>query len=166
MSRSSFIDDIEQTEPMRKFSPPDFTLFKGDEDPDRHLMHYRSAMTLYANDDTLMCKIFATMLQGETQDWFHTLLPRLIWNFNEISLVFTKEYSSYYSIKKKSDHLSYMKKDPKETLNTYVKRFKVEKAMIVGCNDSRSPTFQRIDHGRELDLGKLLYFNRKTLYLG
>ena len=99
-------------------------------------MHYRSVMTFYANNDALMCKIFATTLQGEAQDWFHTLPPCSIRNFDELSLVFTKEYSSYRSIKKKSDQFFSMKKDPNESLHTYVKRFKGEKAKIVRCDDN------------------------------
>ena len=58
-----------------------------------------------------------------------------IWSFNELSLVFNKEYSSYRLIKKKSDHLFNVKKNPNESLRDYVKRFKAEKARIVGCND-------------------------------
>ncbi|KAM2432439.1 hypothetical protein ACFX1W_019642 [Malus domestica] len=135
ISRSPFTDEIEQAEPPREFSMPHFTSFKGDEDPERHLKRYRSAMILYRNNDELMCKIFATTLQGEAQDWFYTLPPQSILNFYELSLVFTKEYSSYRSIKKKSDHLFDVKKNPKESLCDYMRRFKVEKAKIVGCND-------------------------------
>lgn len=83
-----------------------------------------------------MCKIFAIMLQGKAQDWFHTLSPHSNQCFDGLSLVFTKEYSFYRSIKKKSDHFFSMKKDPKESLCTYVKRFKAEKAKIVRCDDS------------------------------
>ncbi|KAM1635369.1 hypothetical protein ACFXTN_012204 [Malus domestica] len=97
--------------PSWKFNPPHFTLFTGDEDPDRHLMHYRSVMTLYANDDAFMCKIFTMNLQGE-------------------------KYLFHCSIKKKSDHLFNMKKYLKESLHTYAKRFKAEKAKIIGCDDS------------------------------
>ncbi|KAM2117281.1 hypothetical protein ACFX1R_010847 [Malus domestica] len=136
ISRSPFTDEIKQAEPPREFSMPHFTSFKVDEDPERHLKRYRSAMILYRNNDELMCKIFATTLQGEAQDWFYTLPPQSIRNFYELSLVFTKEYSSYRSIKKKSDHLFNVKKNPKESLRDYVRRFKVEKAKIVGCNDS------------------------------
>ncbi|KAM1333680.1 hypothetical protein ACFX2F_009684 [Malus domestica] len=82
-----------------------------------------------------MCKIFTTTLQGEAQDWFYTLLPQSIWSFNELSLVFTEEYSSYRSIKKKSDHLFNVKKNLKESLRNYVKRFKAQSTRIVGCND-------------------------------
>ncbi|KAM2624310.1 hypothetical protein TB1_031295 [Malus domestica] len=136
ISKSPFTDEIEQAEPPRELSMPPFTSFKRDEDPERHIKRYRSAMILYRNNDDLMCKIFAITLQGEAQDWFYTLPPQFIWNFYELSLVFTKEYSSYRSIKKKSDHLFDVKKNPKESLRNYVRGFKVEKAKIVGCNDS------------------------------
>ncbi|KAM2515531.1 hypothetical protein ACFX1W_027765 [Malus domestica] len=55
-----------------------------------------------------------------------------------------------------------MKKDLKESLRTYVKRFKVEKAKIVGCNDSiASSTFRKglpSDHPlfKELIMGENL----------
>ncbi|KAM1656946.1 hypothetical protein ACFX1S_045531 [Malus domestica] len=136
MSRSPFTDEIEQAKPPRKFSMPHFTSFKGDEDPKRHLKHYQSTMILYRNSDDLMCKIFATTLQGEAQDWFYTLPPQSIQNFYELSLVFTKEYSSYRSIKKKSDHLFDVKKNLKESLRDYVRRFNAEKTRIVGRNNS------------------------------
>ncbi|XP_068338877.1 uncharacterized protein [Pyrus communis] len=109
INRSSFTDEIEQAEPPRKFNMPYFTFFKGDEDPERPLKNYRSAMMLYRSNDNLMCKIFATTLQ---------------------------EYSSYRSIKQKSDRLFNEKKNPKKSLCDYVKRFKSEKVSIVGCNDS------------------------------
>ncbi|KAM1746579.1 hypothetical protein ACFX11_013196 [Malus domestica] len=123
---------------------PHFTSFKGDEDPERHLKHYRSTMILYRNNDDLMCKIFATTLQGEVQDWFYTMPPQSIKNFYELSLVFTKEYSSYRSIKKKSDHLFDIKKNLKESLRDYVRIFKTKKARVVGGNDSiATATFQK-----------------------
>ncbi|XP_070677888.1 uncharacterized protein [Malus domestica] len=100
-------------------------------------------MILYRNNDSLICKIFTTTLQGEVQDWFYTLPPQSIQNFDELSLVFTNEYSSYRLIKKKSNHLFNVKKNPKELLRGYVKRFKAEKVKIVGCNDSiASEAFQ------------------------
>ncbi|XP_070669409.1 uncharacterized protein [Malus domestica] len=101
-------------------------------------------MTLHGNKDALMYKIFATILQGEVQDWFHFMQPYSIRNFSELSLVFTKEYLSYCSIKKKSDYLFNMKNDPEESLCAYIKRFKVEKAKIVECdNNITSSAFRK-----------------------
>ena len=67
-------------------------------------------------------------------------------------------------IKKKSDHLFNVKKNPKESLRNYVRRFKVEKARIVGCNDSIARvTFQKglpVDHPL---FGKLIMKEDLTL---
>ncbi|XP_050157525.1 uncharacterized protein LOC126631441 [Malus sylvestris] len=114
---------------------PHFIPYKGDDDLDRHLKHYRSTIIFYRSNDALMCKIFATTIQGEVQNWFHTLPPQSIRSFNKLSFIFTKEYSSDRSIKRTSDHLFKIVKDPWETIRDYVKRFKAEKAKIVGCNE-------------------------------
>ncbi|XP_068304245.1 uncharacterized protein [Pyrus communis] len=136
ISRSPFTDEIKQAKPPHEFSMLHFISFKRDEDPERHLKRYQSAMILYRNNDDLMCQIFATTLQGEVQNWFYTLPPQSILNFDELSLVFTKEYSSYCLIKKKSDHLFNVKKNPNESFRDYLKRFKAKKVKIVECNDS------------------------------
>ncbi|XP_048421218.1 uncharacterized protein LOC125468804 [Pyrus x bretschneideri] len=162
ISRSPFVDEIEQTNPPRGFTMPHFTSYKENEDLDRHLKHYRITMTLYGNNYVLMCKIFATTLQGEVQDWFHTLPSQLIQSFNEFSLVFTKEYSSNRSIKRTSDHLFSIVKGPWETIYDYVKRFNVENAKIVGYNEdikmaafrnrlsTEHPLFKKLIMGEEL----------------
>ncbi|KAM1488601.1 hypothetical protein ACFXTO_031938 [Malus domestica] len=164
ISMSPFTNKIEQTDPPRGFSMPHFIPYKEDEDPYQHLKHYRSTMILYRNNDVLMCKIFATTLQGEAQDWFHILPPQSIQSFNELSFVFTKEYSSNRSIKMTSDHLFSIVKYPWETIRDYVKRFKVEKAKIVGYNEditttsfknglpTKHPLFRKLIMGEELTL--------------
>ncbi|XP_048432230.1 uncharacterized protein LOC125473448 [Pyrus x bretschneideri] len=124
-------------------------------------------MILYKNNDALICKNFATTLQGEAQDWFHTLPPQSIRSFNELSFVFTKEYSSNRSIKRTSDHLFSTVKDPWETIRDYVKRFKAEKAKIFSCNEDIATTafrnglpiehrlFEKLIMGEELTLAAL-----------
>ncbi|XP_050131522.1 uncharacterized protein LOC126607861 [Malus sylvestris] len=140
---SPFTDEIERTDPPCGFIMPHFTPYKGDKYPNRHLNHYCSTMILFRKYDALMCQNFTTTLQGEAQDWFHTLLPQSIRSFNKLSLVLIKEYSSNRSIKRTSDYLFSIIKDPWATIRDYVKRFKAEKAKIVGCNeDIATSTFK------------------------
>ncbi|CAN6567746.1 unnamed protein product [Malus baccata var. baccata] len=68
ISMSPFTNEIERTDPPRRFTMHHFTPYKENEDPNRHLKHYYSTMILYRNNDALICKIFATTLQGEVQD--------------------------------------------------------------------------------------------------
>ncbi|CAL8996243.1 unnamed protein product, partial [Prunus brigantina] len=129
-----FTAEIEQSAPPKRFSTPSFTHFKGDSDPESHLKHFKSVMILHKADDALMCKIFVITLRGAAQDWFHTLPSGSIGSFKELAYVFTKEYTSYRTIKKNSDHLYNLRKKSDESLRDYIKRFKAEKANIVGCD--------------------------------
>ncbi|CAL8168152.1 unnamed protein product [Prunus armeniaca] len=130
-----FTAEIEQAAPPKRFSTPSFTHFKGDSDPESHLKHFKSVMILHKADDALMCKVFVVTLRGAAQDWFHTLPSGSINSFKELAYVFTKEYTSYRTIKKNPDHLYNLRKKSDESLRDYIKRFKAEKANIVGCDD-------------------------------
>ncbi|CAL2258764.1 unnamed protein product [Prunus armeniaca] len=120
---------------QKRFSTPSFIYFKGDSDPKSHLKHFKSVMILHKADDALMCKVFAMTLRGAAQDWFHTLPSESISSFKELAYVFTKEYTYYRTIKKNPDHLFNQRKKPDESIRDYIKRFKAEKANIVGCGD-------------------------------
>ncbi|CAL2278648.1 unnamed protein product [Prunus armeniaca] len=74
-------------------------------------------------------------LRGAAQDWFHTLPSASIGNFKEFAIIFTKEYTSYKTVRKHADHLFNLRKKPDESLRDYLRRFKAEKANIIGCND-------------------------------
>ncbi|CAL9006555.1 unnamed protein product [Prunus brigantina] len=130
-----FTAEIEQAAPPKRFSTPSFTPFKGDSDPESHLKHFKSVMILHKADDALMCRVFVITLREAAQDWFHTLPSGSIGSFNELAYVFTKEYTSYRTIKKNPDHLYNLRKKSDESLRDYIKRFKAEKANIVGCDD-------------------------------
>ncbi|VVA39117.1 PREDICTED: VITISV_032574, partial [Prunus dulcis] len=135
VNSTPFTLDIEQAVHPKRFSTPSFLHFKGDSDPESHLKHFKSVMILHQADDALMCKVFTITLRGAAQDWFHTLPSRSISSFKELAYVFTKEYTSYRTIKKNPDHLYNLRKKSDESLRDYIKRFKAEKANIVGCDD-------------------------------
>ncbi|XP_021815823.1 uncharacterized protein LOC110758310 [Prunus avium] len=132
---SPFTVEIEQAAPLKRFSTPLFTLFNGDSDPESCLKHFKSVMILHKADNALMCKVFVMTLRGAAQDWFHTLPSGSISSFKELAYVFAKEYTSYRTIKKNPDHLFNIRKKSDESLRDYIKRFKAEKANIVGCDD-------------------------------
>ena len=66
---------IPDYEPLRDFFIPTFTMFDGFTDPYDHMLHYNQAMTLNADNDLLLCKVFPASLRGPTLIWFHKL-PR------------------------------------------------------------------------------------------
>ncbi|CAL2263829.1 unnamed protein product [Prunus armeniaca] len=136
--------EIEQAAPPKRFSTSSFMHFRGDSNPESHLKQFKSAMIFYKTNDELMCKVFAMILLGAAQDWFYTLPSGSINYFKELAYVFTKEYTSYQTIKKNPDHLFNLRKKYDESLRDYIKRFKAERANIIGCdNGIASSTFKR-----------------------
>ncbi|CAL9024583.1 unnamed protein product, partial [Prunus brigantina] len=121
---TTFTAEIEQAAPPKRISTPSFTPFKGDSNPESHLKHFKSVMILHKADDALMCRVFVITLRGAAQDWFHTLPSGSIGSFSELAYVFTKEYTSYRTIKKNPDHLYNLRKKSDESLRDYIKRFK------------------------------------------
>ena len=51
-------------EPPRGFVMPTFTMFDGFTDPYNHILHYNQTMTLNADNDLLLCKVFLASLQS------------------------------------------------------------------------------------------------------
>ncbi|CAL8992789.1 unnamed protein product, partial [Prunus brigantina] len=105
----STTEKVDPCKPTRKCTMRDF-------DPENHLKHFKSLMIFYKAKDVLMCKVFAMTLRGAAQDWFHTLPSGSTSSFKELAYVFTKEYTSYRTIKKNPDHLYNLCKKPDESL--------------------------------------------------
>ena len=59
-----------------------FTTFDGSTDPYDHMLHYNQAMTLNAENDWLLCKVFLASLRRPALAWFHKLSRCLINLFN------------------------------------------------------------------------------------
>ena len=76
----------------RGFVIPNFTMFDGSTDPYDHMLHYNQAMTLNAEDDLLLCKIFLASLPDPVLFWFHKLPRSSINTFNELWGAFISEH--------------------------------------------------------------------------
>lgn len=78
VNSSPFTNEIQQAAPLRRFTTPSFTSFKGDSDPKSHLKHFRSVMILYKSEDELMCKVYAMRMLCEGSS--SRLVPyRTVW---------------------------------------------------------------------------------------
>ena len=63
---------------------PTFNMFYGSNYPYDHMLHFNQAMTLNANNDRLLCKVFPASLQGPMLAWFHKLPHNSMNSFNEL----------------------------------------------------------------------------------
>lgn len=71
--RSPFPEEIECTEMPRQFTCPPFTICDRKIDLVEHLNHYVQMMSLYSQNNGLMCKVFPSCLGLTAMRWFNGL---------------------------------------------------------------------------------------------
>lgn len=81
--RSPFFEEIERTEMPRQFNRPLFIIYNGKTDPIKHMSHYIRMMSLYSQNDGLICKVFPSSLGSTAMRWFNDLRKGFIRNFGE-----------------------------------------------------------------------------------
>ena len=69
-----------------------FITFDGSTNPYDHMLHYNQAMTLNADNDRMLCKVFLASLWGPVLAWFHKLSRYSINSFNELWDAFISQY--------------------------------------------------------------------------
>ncbi|XP_026410945.1 uncharacterized protein LOC113306194 [Papaver somniferum] len=71
---SPFKLNIREFRPPMNFIVPKLPEFnEKTDDPDQHVLHYETAMTLWQHSDELMCKMFPQSLDGGAIKWFNKL---------------------------------------------------------------------------------------------
>ncbi|XP_021800741.1 uncharacterized protein LOC110744998 [Prunus avium] len=116
---SPFTAEIEQAAPPKRFSTPSFTCFKGDSDPESHLKHFKSEQLRTGSTPCHLGRSAASR-----------------------SLLMSSPRNTL--LKKNPDHLFNLYKKSDESLRDYIKRFKAERAKIIGCDDQvASSAFKR-----------------------
>ena len=82
-ARSPFSDEIECAQMLRRFSRPSFISYDGKTDHVEHVSHYIQMMSLYNQNDALMCKVFPSSFGPTALRWFNGLRKGSIHNFGE-----------------------------------------------------------------------------------
>ncbi|XP_028112451.1 uncharacterized protein LOC114310608 [Camellia sinensis] len=109
--------------PPKKFTAPKFMSYDGKSDPLTHISHYRQMMSLWSQDEALMCKIFPSSLEKFRIRWFNHLPARSIYCWKQLSEEFLARFISSTKIPKESDTLFGIRKEYEETLRNYARRY-------------------------------------------
>ena len=106
-------------EPPRGFFMPTFVMFDGSSDPYDHMLHYNQELTLNADNDHMLYKVFPTNLQGPALGWFHKLPCNSINSFNKLWTVFISQYQCSVRQKRNINSLQTIVKREEETCGPY-----------------------------------------------
>lgn len=81
---SPFSDKIKCAQMLRRFNRLPFISYDGKADPIEHVSRYIQMMSLYCQNDELMCKVFPSSLGPIAIRWFNGLRKGSIHNFGEL----------------------------------------------------------------------------------
>ena len=73
---------------------------------------------------------FAITLKGPAVAWFNRLPPSSVSSFRELSIAFVSHFIGARTYRKSSYHLLSIKKNPQESLRSYVQRFNAESLKV------------------------------------
>lgn len=64
-----------------QFVPPQFMIYDGMTDPEAHIKTFTNVMAFRTGSDAIWCRAFSLSLEGEALEWFNSLPPNSIENF-------------------------------------------------------------------------------------
>ncbi|XP_026377771.1 uncharacterized protein LOC113272080 [Papaver somniferum] len=135
-ARAPFKLNIREFLPPMNFQVPKLPEFdEKTDDPDQHVLHYETAMTLWKFSDELMCKMFPQSLDGGAIKWFNQLPAQSINTYHELVGEFCSHYK-YNRRDRKGCHTFFLLVIRKEeSIRQFTRLFKQELTDVDGAND-------------------------------
>ncbi|XP_020234501.1 uncharacterized protein LOC109814477 [Cajanus cajan] len=97
--------------------------YGGTADPEEHLDAFVTQVSLYTDDDAIMCKVFPTSLKGSALNWFTRLPPGSVDSFTTLSSRFVIQFATSRPQQLTSIALVNIRQEKKEPLRTFMERF-------------------------------------------
>ena len=123
ISRLPFTCRIEQAELPRRYIQPAFTMYNGRTDPIEHVSHFNQRMAVHFRDETLMCKVFPSILGPVAIWWFDSLKADSISSFKELTQAFGSRFVTCSRVPRPLSSLLSLSTREGETLKTYLDRY-------------------------------------------
>jgi hypothetical protein len=99
---SPFTDRIMSCRLPSKFKMPEIPMYTRLGDPNEHLAGFRAHAVLYTTPDEVACRAFPLTLAGGAREWFNTLPPRSVPNFESLAKKFASLFMAGIVRKKPS----------------------------------------------------------------
>ncbi|XP_075640303.1 uncharacterized protein LOC142612056 [Castanea sativa] len=122
-ARSLFSRDIESALMPSRFTRLSFNSYNGKTNPVERVSHYIQMMSLHAQNDALMCKVFPSSLGPTALRWFNGLRKGSIHSFSELIQEFGVRFMTCSRVPQPVDALLSMKMGAGETLHNYANRY-------------------------------------------
>ena len=119
--QTPFSLEIEELDPLKKFTPLKFTFYDGKSDLRSHISHVRQMMALWNHLDALIYKVLLSSLGDFRLNWFDKLSARSIRNFHQLIESFIAQFVINTKAPKGVSFLLMLQKGKNESLRNYSK---------------------------------------------
>ena len=102
---------------------PTFDCYSDQSDPVQHLRQYHDKMVIHARNNSILCLIFPSSLEGlkgAAFNRFYSLPPCSIHKFGVLIKLFLTQYSSRQEFKQNNHHHFSIKLRPSDSLKAYI----------------------------------------------
>ena len=123
VSKSPFMQNIEDASLPRRFNQPTFTVYIGRSNPVKHVSHFNQKMVVHSKDEALMCKIFPSNLGPVAMRWFNGLRANSIDSFKKLTRAFGACFITHNRVSWPLGPLLSMSMREGETLKAYSDRY-------------------------------------------
>jgi hypothetical protein len=127
---SPLTDRIMSCQLPSKFKMPEIPVYTGLGDPIEHLASFHAHTVLHTTLDEVACRAFPFTLAGGAREWFRTLPPRSISNFESLTRKFASQFMADIV-----QQLMTIKQGPQESLRSYLLRFNQERLATESQNE-------------------------------
>ncbi|WVY89245.1 hypothetical protein V8G54_034759 [Vigna mungo] len=128
-----FTEEIMQTE-MPDRPPPQIKKFDGTTDPEHHLRNFIDSMAFYSNSDPVKCRAFSLSLKDEALEWYYTLPPNSVDNFQTVTTLFKRQFSASRRERVSAAELVNLKQGRDEPLRTFMRRYSETARRVKGVS--------------------------------
>ncbi|XP_014523581.1 uncharacterized protein LOC106779884 [Vigna radiata var. radiata] len=92
-------------------------------DPEAHVKTFTNAIAFQTGSDAIWCRAFSLSLEGEALEWFNSLPPNSIKNFEGLRRMFGRQFSSSNTQDTSIFYLVNLKQGREETLKAFMDRY-------------------------------------------
>ncbi|CAJ2663960.1 unnamed protein product [Trifolium pratense] len=123
--------------------PPPLPAYDGLSDPDEHIASVNATLNFLRVSGAIRCRIFPTTLRKGAMAWYHSLAPRSITSWMDLSDQFRRHFTASRKQPKTEAVLDAIFQADNESLRSFIERFNKEAVQVETTDDMKKYLLQR-----------------------
>ncbi|XP_059436631.1 uncharacterized protein LOC132169648 [Corylus avellana] len=144
-----FTDRVMRFPMPSSFKVPRIGEYDRSGDPSDHMESFQAHIILHETPDEIACRAFPLTLRGVAKEWFGSLSPKSVDNFDYLGQQFLGQFLAVRRRKKNPAYLLSLVQGKNESLKDYLLRFNREKLAVEGTNEQT--VLSALMHGIQIE---------------